>query len=70
LSLTFGLHLLIFGVGSLVGKGGLLGVFYGGMFGLTGTVTGGMYALHTKKYEVVFNPKYDVQLAETNYKMQ
>lgn len=64
LSLTFGLHLLIFGIGSLVGKGGLIGTFYGIMLGLTGWVTGGMYALHTKKYEAVFNPKYDLQLAD------
>ena len=68
LSLTFGLHLLIFGVASLVGKGGLVGTFYGVMFGLTGMVTGGMYAIYTKKYEVVFNPKYDLPL--TNFKMQ
>lgn len=64
LSLTFGLHLLIFGIGSLVGKGGLIGTFYGIMLGLTGWVTGGMYALHTKKYEAVFNPKYDLQLTD------
>jgi len=68
LSLTFGLHLLIFGVASLVGKGGLVGIFYGIMFGLTGTVTGSMYAIHTKKYEVIFNPKY--KLSFTDFKLQ
>lgn len=64
LSLTFGLHLLIFGLASLAGKGGLVGTFYGIMLGLTGTVTGNMYAIHRKKYEVVVNPKYNLQLAD------
>jgi len=64
LSLTFGLHLLIFGVASLVGKGGLVGTFYGVMFGLTGGVTGSMYAIHTKKYEMIFHPNYDLSFAD------
>ena len=64
LSLTFGLHLLIFGVASLAGKGGFVGAFYGIMLGLTGTVTGGMYASHAKKYEAVFNSKYDLSLID------
>lgn len=68
LSLTFGLHLLIFGVASLAGKGGILGTFYGVMFGATGAVTGSIYAMHTKKYEVIFNPKY--KLSFTDFKMQ
>ncbi len=68
LSLTFGLHLLIFGVASLAGKGGVLGTFYGIMLGATGAVTGGIYAAHTKKYEVIFNPKYKLSFAD--FKMQ
>jgi len=68
LSLTFGLHLLIFGVASLVGKGGLVGTFYGIMLGLTGGVTGSMYAVHAKKYEILFHPKYEVSF--TGFKMQ
>lgn len=68
LSLTFGLHLLIFGIGSLIGKGGFIGIFYGVMLGLTGAVTGSMYAMHTKKYEAVFNQEYD--LSQIDFKMQ
>jgi len=68
LSLTFGLHLLIFGVASLAGKGGVLGTFYGVMLGATGAVTGSIYAMHTRKYEVIFNPKY--KLSFTDFKMQ
>ncbi|MFK7983456.1 MAG: hypothetical protein AB8G86_25975 [Saprospiraceae bacterium] len=68
LSLTFGLHLLIFGVASLAGKGGLVGTFYGIMFGLTGGITGSMYAIHAKKYEMLFLPNYD--LSFTDFKMQ
>lgn len=68
LSLTFGLHLLIFGVASLAGKGGLLGAFYGVMLGATGAVSGGIYAAHTKKYEVIFNPKH--KLSFVDFKMQ
>ena len=64
LSLTFGLHLLIFGVASLVGKGGLVGTFYGIMLGLTGSLTGGMYAIHAKKYEMLFHPTYDLSFAD------
>lgn len=50
ISLTTGLHLLIFGLGSLAGKGGILGAFYGIMFGLMGASAGGMYAMHQAKY--------------------
>lgn len=50
LSLTFGLHLLIFGLGSLVGKGGTIGTFYGIMLGIAGAAGGSMYALHNKIY--------------------
>jgi len=64
----FHLHLLIFGVASLVGKGGLVGTFYGIMLGLTGGVTGSMYAVHAKKYEILFHPKYEVSF--TGFKMQ
>ena len=50
LSLTFGLHLLIFGLDSLAGKGGQVGLLYGGMLGLTGYVTGNMYVVHQLRY--------------------
>lgn len=50
LSLLFGLHLLIFGVDSLAGKGGELGLLYGTMLGLTGFVTGSMFLAHQKRY--------------------
>jgi len=50
LSLTIGLHLLIFGIGSLAGKGGSVGAFYGIMFGLMGASAGGMYSMHQARY--------------------
>lgn len=50
LSLTFGLHLLIFGLDSLAGKGGYVGLLYGMMLGLTGFATGNMYLAHQKQY--------------------
>ena len=68
LSLTFGLHLLIFGIGNLIGKGGFIGTFYGVMLGLTGFAIGNMYVLHTKKYEAVFDQKYDLSLIDFKMK--
>lgn len=50
LLLLGGLHLLIFGLESLAGKGGELGILYGMMFGLMGMATGNMYVLHKKQY--------------------
>lgn len=50
LSLTFGLHLLIFGLTSLAEKGSQFGLFYGIMLGLTGLVTGSMYVTHQSRY--------------------
>ena len=50
LSLLGGLHLLIFGLESLAGRGGEVGLLYGMMFGLTGYATGSMYLFHQKQY--------------------
>ena len=50
LSLTFGLHLLIFGLDSLDGKGGQVGLLYGIMLSLTGYATGNMYVTHQSRY--------------------
>lgn len=57
LCLTFGLHLLIFGLGSLAGKGGMLGLFYGGMFGLTGYSVGMIYQIHAIRYSAILKDK-------------
>ncbi|MEM6318914.1 MAG: hypothetical protein AAF960_14675 [Bacteroidota bacterium] len=45
-----GLHLLIFGLESLVGKGGMVGAVYGTMLGLTGVGVGMMYKMHQMQY--------------------
>lgn len=50
LLLLGGLHLLIFGLDSLAGKGGMLGLLYGTMLGLMGYATGSMYLRHQKQY--------------------
>ncbi len=50
LSLTFGLHLLIFGLDSLEGQGGYVGLLYGTMLSLTGYATGTMYIAHQSRY--------------------
>lgn len=50
LLLLGGLHLLIFGLESLVGKGGEVGLLYGMMLGLTGFSAGSMYKLHQRQY--------------------
>jgi len=49
-SLTTGLHLLIFGLDSLDGKWGWVGLHYGVMFALMGATAGTMYATYQKKY--------------------
>lgn len=48
--LTGGLHLLIFGFGSLVGQGGSLGILYGMMAGLTGMSIAMMITTHNMMY--------------------
>lgn len=53
LSLTCGLHLMIFGLASLAGKGGMLGLFYGAMFGLTGYSIGAIYQFHGLRYKAI-----------------
>lgn len=50
LSLLAGLHLLIFGLESVANRGGEVGILYGVMLGLTGMVTGSMYAMHQSRY--------------------
>ena len=45
-----GLHLLIFGIDNLVGRGGEVGLLYGVMLGLAGFSTGNMYLIHKKQY--------------------
>ena len=49
-SLMLGMHLLLFGLESLAGKWGWVGVFYGISLGLTGKSAGDMYARHQSKY--------------------
>ena len=53
-SLTIGIHLLIFGLDSLAGKGGYLGLFYGCMLGLLGASVGGTYRTYHKQYGDIF----------------
>ena len=50
LSLTFGLHLLIFGFDSLAGKMGYVALLYGLMLGIAGYATGNMYIIHQQRY--------------------
>lgn len=45
-----GLHLLIFGLDSLVGQGATLGLLYGTMLGIAGFATGNMYVIHKMRY--------------------
>lgn len=50
LFLLGGLHLLIFGLGSLAGRGGEVGLLYGLMLGIAGFSTGSMFLFHQKQY--------------------
>lgn len=45
-----GLHLMIFDVESLAGKGGALGIFYGTMLVFLGASVGGTYAMYHTQY--------------------